>query len=164
MYGETIPRWKAVLKTVLKIPSTLQWWGSYHDSWHGTKTEEHVHSGILLFSARPRLEESSEVVADISKSFLGATSLVLDPVIVTWTEMSILEIITSVQLYKIFLWPNKWSHKALLRTKWKIWILSFHRYPMSLCRSSGLDTTTQQSWAIFWKIQKGWKMHLFLKR
>ena len=28
-------------------------------------------------------------------------------------------------------------------------VLTFHRYPKSLCISHGLDTTIQQSWAIF---------------
>ena len=46
--------------------------------------------------------------------------------------------------------------------KWKLWILSFHRYPMSSCGSVvGLDTTTQQSWAIFRKNQKCWIMLTF---
>ena len=46
--------------------------------------------------------------------------------------------------------------------KWKISILSILRpHPPSLFRSSGLDTTTQQSWNIFWTIQKCWKLHLF---
>ena len=42
-------------------------------------------------------------------------------------------------------------------TKWKIWILSFHWYPMVYCRSSGFATTASQSQAIFQNVQKCWK-------
>ena len=41
--------------------------------------------------------------------------------------------------------------------KWKIWILSFHWYPMVHCRSCGLATTASQSQAIFQNVQKCWK-------
>ena len=58
-----------------------------------------------------------------------------------------------VHFFTRSLWPNQWHNFKKIGAKWKIWVFSFHRYPMSLCRSHGLDTTTQQSWATFWKIQ-----------
>mgnify|MGYP003322460456 CR=1 FL=1 len=62
------------------------------------------------------------------------------------------------------LWPHQWHNFNKIGTKWKIWILSFQWYPMSICRSSGLDTTTLQSWEFFRINPKHWKMHLFPKR
>ena len=57
--------------------------------------------------------------------------------------------ITDVLLFTSNLWPNQWSHRLLLGTKWKIWTLSFHWYPLVYCRLSGLDTTTSQSQVFF---------------
>ena len=68
-----------------------------------------------------------------------------------------------VHFFTRLLWPNHWHNIRKSSAKCKIWILSFHRYPMNLCRSSSLDTITQRSWAIFWKIQQGWKMQHFHK-
>ena len=45
--------------------------------------------------------------------------------------------------------PTPVAHLKKIGVKWKIWILFFHLYPMSLCRSSGLDTKTLQTEAFF---------------
>ena len=58
------------------------------------------------------------------------------------------------------LWPYQLHNFKKIGAKWEIWILSYHWYPMSLCRSSGLDTTVLQSWAFFRKNPKHWKLHL----
>ena len=63
----------------------------------------------------------------------------------------------SVRFFWPLLYPNRWSQRVLMGAKWKIWILSFHWYPMVYCRSSGLATTASQSQAIFQNVQKCWK-------
>ena len=54
--------------------------------------------------------------------------------------------------FKKQLWPNYRSHKVPQGIKWKLRILSFQWYPMSILGSSSLDTTALQSWAFFQKI------------
>ena len=47
------------------------------------------------------------------------------------------------------LWPNRWANLKSQGAKWKIWTLSFHRYLLVCCRSSGLVTAHCQSWVVF---------------
>ena len=52
------------------------------------------------------------------------------------------------------LWPNRWVNLKSQGAKWKIWTLSFHRYLLVCCRSSGLVTAHCQSWVVFDVFQK----------
>ena len=50
--------------------------------------------------------------------------------------------------FKKQLWPNYRSHKVPQGIKWKLRILSFQWYPMSLCGSGGLDHKCSDSRSI----------------
>ena len=52
------------------------------------------------------------------------------------------------------LWPNRWVNLKSQSAKWMIWTLSFHRYLLVCCRSSGLVTAHCQSWVVFDVFQK----------
>ena len=69
--------------------------------------------------------------------------------------------ITEGRLFQGYLWPNYWSHKLLLGTKWKILTLSFHGYPLAFCGCSGLNTAASQSPAFFQNYQNRWKLAIF---
>ena len=75
-----------------------------------------------------------------------------------WRWIWFLACSRSVQFFRPLLYPNHWSQRVLMGAKWKIWILSFHWYPMVYCRSSGFATTASQSQAIFQNVQKCWKL------
>ena len=50
-----------------------------------------------------------------------------------WTKVGL--------FFRALLWPNQWSHKQPMGTKWKIWTISFHWDPMVYCTSNSLAVT-----------------------
>ena len=61
--------------------------------------------------------------------------------------------ITEGRLFRSYSWPNQWSHRVPIGTKWKIRTLSFYGYPLIYCRSSGIDSTAPKSQAFFQNAQ-----------
>ena len=66
-----------------------------------------------------------------------------------WRWINIYATTIDVLLFMSHLWPNYWSQKVPLGTKWKIWTISFYWYLISPCGLSGLAAKASQSWAFF---------------
>ena len=77
------------------------------------------------------------------------------------TEMSILRDDTMRPLFQEAIVTKLAVTQVPQGTKWKLRILSFQWYPMSLYESRGSDTIALQSWAYYQNKLKCSKMHLF---